>query len=406
MSRNFEVTSRIVVTCQRGLAPYVERELVDLGLPIVRVFPTGVETSGRLHDCVRLNLRLRCASQVLYSLKSFACDGPDQLYEQLQRIPWENYIAAQGYFSVTGQVSHPTIRTSMFANVKTKDAIVDRLREKTGRRPDSGAELRGTVVFLFWRDEQAEIFLDTTGETLAKHGFRKLPGKAPLVEALAAAIVMASRWDRRSPFINPMCGSGTLAIEAALIATNRYPGLYRERYAFQHIMGYQPSDYQRERESLNSIIDKTVRPTIIATDWDEVVLSAARMNAATAGVSDLIKFGLCEFAETEVPSSDGTGGAVILNPEYGLRLGEESELVETYKRIGDFFKQTCGGYWGYVFTGNLELAKKIGLKTKRRMEFQTAQLECRLLEYELYAGTRKRVVEPSAIEPAVDGNLE
>jgi putative N6-adenine-specific DNA methylase len=386
----FSTPSRIIVTCNRGLAPGVQRELTELGYEPTGAFNTGVELIGTMNDCIRMNLTLRCASQVMYSLRRFRCEDPDELYRVITAIPWETLIASGGYFTVNSNVVHPTIRSGMFANVKVKDAIVDRMRNTTGERPDSGPELRGTVVYLFWRNEDAEIFIDTSGETLAKHGYRKIPGKAPMVEALAAGTILATRWDRQVPLVNPMCGSGTLAIEAALIATHRYPGLLRNRYAFMHVLGFDRNVYRVERERLDQEKSTASGLRIIATDISPEAIQISRTNAEAADVAELIEFSVCDFRETEMPAG---GGVLMFNPEYGERLGEEAELIETYSQIGDFMKKKCGGYWGYVFTGNRELGKKIGLKPKRRIEFVTAQLDCRLLEFELYAGTRREKPE-------------
>jgi 23S rRNA G2445 N2-methylase RlmL len=268
-----------------------------------------------------------------------------------------------------------------------KDAIADRFRRETGRRPDSGSELDQAVIHLYWKDDHAEVFIDTSGQTLAKHGYRKIPGKAPMLEALTSATIMASKWDRKSPFINPMCGSGTIAIEAALIATNRKPGLYRENYSFMHFTGYEEKVYKDEFQKVREQVIEVPGLTIVATDISEDAVNISRINAGVAGVEQLIQFGLCDFAETPVPP-DGNG-VVYFNPEYGERLGEVSELEVTYGRIGDFLKKNCKGYTGYIFTGNLELAKKIGLKASRRIEFYSAKLDCRLLEYELYSGTKR-----------------
>jgi putative N6-adenine-specific DNA methylase len=239
----FTTASSIFITCNKRLAPYLAREVTELGYVPDAMQQTGVQLTGTMADCIRLNVNLRCASQVMYSLKKFICRGPDDLYRHIHKMAWETIIPVDGYLSINSNVYHHSIRTDMFASVKVKDAIVDRIRDKTGKRPDTGPTLEGTVVYLFWKDEDAEIFIDTSGETLAKHGYRKIPGKAPMLEALAAATLLATRWDRQSPFVNPMCGSGTLAIEAALLATNRVPGLLRDNYAFKHVQGYDEQPY-------------------------------------------------------------------------------------------------------------------------------------------------------------------
>jgi len=383
----FTTKSKIIITCHKWLSPALTKEVAFLGFKIDRSFPTGVEITGTVADCIVLNLHLRCASQVMYSLKSFICNDPNELYRNLVRIEWEKLLVPEGYFSVTSNVFHPTIQTNLFANLRVKDAIVDRMRDANQARPNSGSELSGAVVYLFWKNDEAEIFLDTSGETLAKHGYRKLPGKAPMLEALAAATILSTKWDKKSAFVNPMCGSGTLAIEAALIATNRVPGLLRSNYGFMHIKGYDPAFYNKEKNKLEELIHLPAGLKIIASDLSDKAISIAKMNAAVAGVENLIDFQVCDFASTTIPEIEGS--VIMFNPEYGERLGDEIELNATYARMGDFMKNNCKGYTGYIFTGNLELAKKIRLKPSRRIEFYNATIDCRLLEYELYSGTRR-----------------
>ena len=383
----FNKPSRIIITCNKRLSGYLEKEITELGFKILRTFSTGVELAGTLNDCIKLNLNLRCASQVLYSLKSFSCNSPAELYDSIFKIEWENIILKDGYFSVTSTIDHPTINNSLFANVKVKDAIVDRFRQKMQVRPDSGADLKNTVIHLFWKNEFAEIFIDTSGETLAKHGYRKIPGKAPMLEALAAATLLATHWDRRSVFINPMCGSSTVAIEAALLATNRRPGLFRDNYGFKHILGFDKYFYEKEKRKLIDQVIDLPQLKIIASDISADAINISKINAGAAGVEKLIEFEVCDFRESKIPENEP--GVIYFNPEYGERLGDVAELQNTYAQIGDFMKKKCNGYTGYVFTGNLELAKKIGLKAKRRIEFYTSKIDCRLLEFELYPGTKR-----------------
>lgn len=382
----FHKERKIVITCNKRLASYLQEETAALGFEIKRVFATGLELEGTVSDCIRLNLNLRCASQVLYSLQEFKAENPAELYESLKEIPWEELIDFSGYFSVTSNVNNRHINTPLFANVKVKDAVVDRIKDKKGLRPNSGPEQNKMVVHLYWQEDRAEIFLDTSGETLSKHSYRKLPGKAPMLEALASSVIMASKWDRKSPFVNPMCGSGTLAVEAALLAANKSPGFFRMNYGFMHILGYDEQVFFAERRRLK---DQAVKPDvkIIASDISSEAIDAARRNAKTAGVDHLIEFQVCDFAETTIPEEPGV---VLFNPEYGERLGVHAKLEATYRRIGDFMKQQCKGYYGYIFTGNPDLAKKIGLKASRRIEFYNGKLDCRLLEYELYEGTKRK----------------
>src|SRR6201991_1737622 len=386
----FHTESKIIITCNKRLSAYLQQEVEELGFTPVRVFPTGVELLGTVNDCIALNLNLRCASQVIYLIKSFDAADPNELYNQLVEIEWENLIDFTGYFSVTSNVNNEHILTPLFANVKVKDAIVDRIKAKKGIRPNSGPEQNKVVVHLYWQDDKAEIFLDTSGETLAKHSYRKIPGKAPMLEALATYTIMATHWDRQSTFINPMCGSGTLAIEAALLATDKCPGLFRMNYGFMHILGYDETVFFTERRKLKDKSKKETNFKIIATDLSADAVDIAQKNAKTAGVEHLIDFSVCDFADTDVPED---AGIVMFNPEYGERLGTHSKLEATYARMGDFMKKKCLGYRGYIFTGNPDLAKKIGLRPARKIEFYNGKLDCRLLEYELYEGSKREPKE-------------
>jgi 23S rRNA G2445 N2-methylase RlmL len=385
--QSFNKPSHIIITCSKRLSPFLQKEITGLGFKISRIFQTGIEINGTLNDCVRLNLNLRCASQVLYSLKSFSCNNADELYHMISQIQWESIIPKNGYFSITSNVDTASINNSLFANVKVKDAIADRFRTKFNERPDSGPELDKTVINLFWKNDNAEIFIDTSGETLSRHGYRKIPGKAPMIESLAAATLLATNWNQKSPFINPMCGSSTLAIEAAMLASNRCPGLFRDNYGFMHIIGFDEGFFKKEKQKLSDEIKVIPGLKIIATDISDDAINISKINAGVAGVADLIQFEVCDFAETPVPENEN--GIAFFNPEYGERMGDEFELQETYSRIGDFMKKKCKGYTGYVFTGNLSLAKKIGLKPKRKIEFYNGKIDCRLLEYELYSGSRR-----------------
>src|ERR1700741_5197460 len=254
----FHTESKVIITCNKRLSPYLQTEVEALGFKPVRVFQTGIELKATVNDTISLNLNLRCASQVLYLLKSFTAANPQQLYELLVAIEWENLIDFTGYFSVTSNVNNEHITTPLFAKVKVKDAIVDRIKDKKGIRPNSGPEQNKTVVHLYWQDDRAEVFLDTSGETLAKHSYRKIPGKAPMLEALAAATIMATNWDRTSTFINPMCEAGTIAIEAALLATDKTPGMFRMNYGFMHILGYDEQVFFIERRKLKDKARKTL----------------------------------------------------------------------------------------------------------------------------------------------------
>ncbi|WP_291327727.1 class I SAM-dependent RNA methyltransferase [Desulfovibrio sp. UCD-KL4C] len=384
---DFERKSVVMVTCPKGFSPYLAEEISKMGFKVRNEFYAGVETKASLNECMRLNLWTRCGHRVLYQLKKFKAATPDQMYDEVREMEWERILSPDDYLTITSSVITETINDTRFANVKVKDAIVDKIREKLGRRPSSGPDMTGIIVFLHWRDDDCTIYLDTSGVPLSKRGYRKLPHKAPLQETLAATLIKASGWNGRGNFISPMCGSGTLAIEAALIALSGAPGLIRDTYAFMNLPGYNEAYWdnlciEAEDRERNSIDGK-----IIATDLDPEAVDAARKNARAAGVEHHIEFEVCDFRDTEIPEGKGV---IFFNPEYGERLGNSTLLEKIYTAIGDFLKNKCQGYKGYVFTGNSNLAKFIGLKTSRRLLFYNAKIECRLLEYEIFAGSAKR----------------
>ncbi len=378
--------SRIIVTCAKGVPPFLKEEVLSLGLPVLSETVAGVETEGTMEDAMRLNLFLRTGQRVLLLLREMGVRNADELYRGISRIAWEDYVPPEEVLCVTSAVDNPTIRDSRFANLKCKDAIVDRIVRKIGRRPDSGPERTGVVVDLYWKRDLCLVYLDTSGEPLYRRGYRRIPLRAPMQETLAAAVVQATGWKGRGSFVNPMCGSGTLVVEAALIALDMAPGLLRKNFGFMHLKGFNPSSWNKMREKARGRVKKSFPGKLVATDIDSRAVRAAEQNAATAGVDRLIEFDLGDYSATPLPEG---GGVVILNPEYGERMGKIGELEEVYRGIGDFFKKKCQGYTGYIFTGNPDLAKKVGLKAKRRIPFFSSNIECRLLEYDLYEGSQR-----------------
>ena len=383
--------STLLITCAPGLVEYVRREVEALGYRVGSCHQAGLECSGDQYDAMKLNLYLRTAYNVLFLLQQFECDSPDALYRRVRQIPWEQMISPEEYLSVVGRIDTPSIDNSMFASMKVKDAIVDRIMQKTGSRCDSGKDKTHVVIQLYWKGDRCWLYVNTSGQKLSDRNYRKIPYKAPLRESLAAAIIMATGYDGAVPLICPMCGSGALAIEAALMASRRVPGLLRTNFGFMHLKYHDESAWRQMRsEALKQSKKRggkaVFQPArILASDIDPQAVEAARKNALTAGVAHLIDFDVCDFADTAVEPGQGI---IIMNPEYGRRLGEIKQLERTYQRIGDFLKQKCAGYTAYIFTGNLDLAKKVGLRTCRRIPFFNADIECRLLKYVLYTGTR------------------
>ncbi len=378
----------IVITCVPHLADVLEEEIRALGYEIVEKEKKAVTVKGGMTDVMKLNYYLRCANRVLYHFSTFSASKPDQLKKQAEHLEWERFMSPESYFSVDSFVKNKFIRDTRYANLIVKDAIADRFKKKYGKRPDSGPRKDDIVIFMHWVNQDVRFYFDTSGATLSKHGYRVNPWKAPMQENLAAAVIYGMQWDEKSHFINPMCGSGTLAIEAAWMAYGIFPGRLREHYAFKRMRGFDMQSWLKiKREALVSGKTEKGHFRIIATDRSAGAVSAARQNARKAGVDHLIEFGVCDFRDTVVPA--GGPGVVVMNPEYGKRMGEKSHLEHVYEQIGDFFKQKCQGYRGYVFTGDSGLAKKVGLRTSRRIPFLSAKIESRLLEYTIYSGSRE-----------------
>ena len=375
----------IFVTTAPRLGPVLAAELEELGYKPLSISSKGVALRGSFSDCLKLNLHLRTAYRVLWQFAEIEAKNAQELYDQARGLPWEEHLPASGYLRIDSFVSNPTIRDSRFANLRLKDAVVDRLRAVCGQRPDTGPGRHGACLFLHWAEKKAILYFDTTGESLSRRGYRLTSTPAPMQEALAAAVLRSTIWQPQQPLLNPMCGSGTIAIEAALMATRTAPGLLRDNFAFMHLHAFDRMYWNRLKVAAKA---KVIRPrlTIEASDIDPQAVQAAKSNARTAGVSSLIRFKTMDFRQTKPPPPPG---CIILNPEYGERLGDKEALKPVYRAIGDFFKQRCQGYTGYVFTGNRELAGHIGLRTKRKLEFYNGKIDSRLLEYELYAGRKE-----------------
>lgn len=383
---DFSEKRTLRVTCPLGLAPFLEQEIIDLGFHPSDTSDTGIELTASLQDAIHLNYWLRTAHRVYALVDETGPQSGDELTKWVSKLPWELWIPEDGYFSVTSRVDHKDIENTQFANLIVKDAVADRMRDVHSSRPDSGPDLDQTVLFLYWTDDQTRIFMDTSGESLSRRNYRSESVSAPMKETLAAGIIQSTNWQPGRHFINPMTGGGTLAIEAALMATNRAPASLRNNFGFMHIRGFDEEVYQQIRSDART---KTVTPEtgeIIASDINPRAVEAARKNAKTAGVDHLIRFEVCDFADTPIP--DGPG-VVVMNPPYGIRLEPGEDLRPLYKGIGDFLKKNCAGKTGYVFTGNNALSKKIGLRSNSRTTFFNTTIECRLLEYEIYEGSKK-----------------
>ena len=391
----------IIISCAKELSRWTELEVLNMGYAPIEVTENTVVVRGSMRDMMKLNLQLRTAHRVLVPLLRTTCRNIRDLYKAAFSIDWENLLEADGYFSVSSIVHNFTIRDTRLPSLYTKDAIADRMREKCQRRPDSGGKNIGAAVFVYWEKDEVIIYLDTSGEPLSKRGYRKIPGSAPMQETLAAACLMAMGWKGKTPFLSPMCGSGTPAIEAAMIAANKAPGSLKGHFAFQSIKGYSriipgesaplvarrqiagASPEQIWKQMVLEAKEKETPeavPEIWATDISPEAVENAHSNAIAAGVVQFINFKACDFADTPVPADQK--GCVFFNPEYGIRLGDPVELAPIYERIGVFMNEKCSGWTGSLITGNPDLARLVNLYYKTRVPFFNGPIDCRLFIYD------------------------
>ncbi|MEA5112673.1 MAG: THUMP domain-containing protein [Geobacteraceae bacterium] len=368
-------------TAAKGLEELVAGELAGLGIEEPVVERGGVRFAGDLSACYRANLWLRTAQRILLPLGEFPCDTQQLLYDGVRALPWADYLNPDMTLAVNCNLRDSALKHSGFVALKTKDAIVDSIRDRCGRRPSVDTRDPDLLVNVHLARNRCTISLDTSGASLDKRGYRLDRKEAPLRETLAAAIVELSGWDGTVPLIDPMCGSGTIPIEAALKASCRPPGLTRPGFGFRRWPGFDPVAWQGLLQEAGTLSRDSLTAPIIGSDASASAIRIACRNAARAGVDRLIGFRVEEMSRC-APS--GGKGVLVFNPPYGVRLGEEESLKTLYREIGDVMKRRFSGYTAYLLTGNPELAKHVGLKASRRIVLFNGPIECRLLRYELY----------------------
>lgn len=400
---------RYFATVAKGIEPVTSEELKRLGASQIEPSFGGVYFEGDLELLYRANLWLRTATRILMPLREFAAKTPEMLYDQVRRVKWENYLNPDMTFAVDCTIAgsktlgrNPADRGALpmrrdpldnekprglnhsrYAALKIKDAIVDQLRMKQGARPNVDTDQPDLQVVAYLQGGRCILSLDASGASLHERGYRLKGAKAPLKETLAAALIELSGWDIQTPFIDPMCGSGTLALEAALKALDVAPGLFRQHWGF---MGWPEHDeelWRRVEDDARARAQKRAPAPILGFDRDRDAVATAIDNAKRAFLTRAVHFEKRGVDQLVRPPGHDKG-TMIVNPPYGERLGEVEELKGLYALLGDLFKQRMKGYTCCIFTGNLELAKSVGLKASRRIELFNGPIECRLLKYEMY----------------------
>jgi putative N6-adenine-specific DNA methylase len=368
-------------TTAKGIEDVLAAELTALGIAVTAVETGGARFTGGMDVCYRANLWLRTASRVLMTLAEFPCDTPKSLYEGVREISWHDTLTPEMTMAVDCNLRDSAMTHSGFVALKTKDAIVDAIRDRCGKRPNVDTRDPDLRVNVHLVKNRCTVSLDTSGTPLDRRGYRLERNEAPLRETLAAALVMLSGWDGTIPFADPMCGSGTIPIEAALNATRRASGLLRSGFGFRRWPGFDPILWLRIVEEARALAKDSLPIQIIGCDRSARALSVARQNSERAGIEAMITLAQRELSDFAPPVGPGI---LLFNPPYGKRLGEEEELKPLYRQIGDVMKQRCTGYTAYIFTGSADLAKCVGLRASRRIVLFNGPIECRLLKYELY----------------------
>jgi len=368
-------------TAAKGVEEVLADEILRLGVSGVVLEKGGVRFKGDMATCYRANLWLRTAHRILMPIAEFPCETPQHLYDGVRSVCWQDYLNPDITLAVTCNLRDSKITHSGFAALKTKDAIVDCIRDSFGRRPDVDTRTPGLLVNVHLVRNRCTISLDTSGVSLDKRGYRLDRNEAPLRETLAAAMIELSGWDGSAPLVDPMCGSGTIPVEAALKASRRAPGFSRPNFGFQRWPSFDPVQWSVVLQEAQEQVRHSLPVPILGYDLSGRSLELARQNAQRAGVGSLVAFGRAGVGEWVPPTSPGI---LLCNPPYGVRLGEEEALQSLYKKLGDTLKRSFTGYTAYVLTGNPRLASCIGLKPSRRIVLFNGAIECRLLKYELY----------------------
>jgi len=367
-------------TCARGLESVLADELRALGAVKVESARGGVHFAGDRVLLYRANLWLRTAVRVLLPILDAVVPSADDLYQAVQTIDWGEYLTPEHTLAVDCNVRDSRITHSKYAALRTKDAICDQFIARCGRRPSVDVETPLVGLNLHIYRDRATLSLDSSGESLHKRGYRPILTRAPLNEALAAALVQLTGWRGDVPFVDPLCGSGTLPIEAAWLALRRPPGLTRKRFGFQGWMDYDVELWTDLRDEARRGVAKHLPAPILGFDVRADAIAFSDKNARAAGVGHLLRFQRKDVRDFRPPP--GPPGVVLCNPPYGERIGEEKDLESLYRLLGEVFRERCAGWTAYVFTGNAALADQIGPVPASQVALFNGKIPCRLLKYE------------------------
>ncbi len=366
-----------------GLEEVLAKELSDLGAEDIDLLKRAIEFKGDKRLLYKVNYTCRTALRILMPLARFKASTDNMLYDGVRGIPWEKFLDYRGKFVVDSVISFSEFKHSGYVALKAKDAIADRFRDRFGRRPDvdtSDPDLRVNIHIF---KEDCTVSIDSSGASLHLRGYRREQTEAPINEVLAAGLLKLSGWDCKTPFIDPMCGSGTLLIEAALLAGNVPSGYYRPLFGFERWKDFDQQLWDQVKRECEEEIEEPAVP-IHGYDLDEKAISASMSNIEEAGAEGFIRVEKADFNTTPPPFDNGF---LLTNPPYGERIKVE-DLKQFYKDIGDVLKNSYAGYTAWLLGTDMEAMKFIGLRPSRKIRVMNGPLECRLLKFDLYPGKK------------------
>jgi putative N6-adenine-specific DNA methylase len=363
-----------------------KEELIELGAEDVETTYRGVFFKCDISTLYEINYTSRLISRVLAPLQSFHCNNTNVLIKNAKKIHWEDFCSLDKTFAISSSVSKSNITNSLYASQCLKDAIADYFRDKYGKRPNVETLNPDVRLNLHIEKDSAVISLDTSGESLHKRGYRLLAGEAPMQETLAAAIVRLSKWEGENPLWDPMCGSGTILCEA-LMHYCKIPAQYlRKKFGFFNMPDFDDNHWKSVKEKIDTQIRSLPQGLISGSDKSQKILEVAKDNLSRLPHSKTVELKCHPFQHVK-EFKDGT---IIINPPYGIRLGEIEEVRSLYKQLGDFLKTNCKGTSAFIYTGDPSLRKSIGLKTSKRVPLVNGRLEGVLFQIDSYEGSKKK----------------
>jgi putative N6-adenine-specific DNA methylase len=372
---------RYFATCARGLEGVLAQELRDLQAGDVETGRGGVGFSGDQAALYQANLWLRTAIRVLWPILDVHVESPEELYTAVQTVNWTEFLTPEHTLAVDCNVRDSHITHSHYAALKTKDAICDQFIARCGARPSVDVEEPMVGLNLHIYRDRAVLSLDSSGESLHKRGYRSKLTRAPLNEALAAGLILLSGWKTNTPFADPLCGSGTLPIEAAWLAIKRPPGLTRKRFGFQGWLNFDVALWAELRNQARRQVRKQLGAPVAGSDIRRDAISFATAGAKAAGIGHLVRFEKTDLRNFRAPAE--IPGTLICNPPYGERVGADQDLRILYKLLGEVFQERLPGWTACVFTGDPRLGRLIGLPVREEVRLFNGKIPCRFLKYEM-----------------------